>query len=321
MLKDEYIQKLLSLFGQITVMVAGKPRTGKSTVLNNLFDVKLPARASPTSVTTVVIDRSTSIDGLQVRYIDAPGLTALDMDNKKTLSDMSRKIGRGDDSFTLLFCLSMMNTIDNSDKKILKDMTDRFGASIWKKCILVLTYCDTARSQNFESEDQDVAYREHLRKYAELFRKSLQSCTSDVPPVKVIFDCQEGEITPDTIVAVPVAKTREDGMKPNILPGFKIGGNICWTEYAFVEILRKVKTFSITEIKHKYSLSTVAVSTVAGGVIIGGTGAAVGAGIGGIVGLVGGPPGVAVGAAIGATAGVAVGTVSSFIVSLWRTTS
>ena len=66
------------------------------------------------------------------------------------------------------------------------------------------------------------------------FKKALRKCTSDAIPVKLILDYQvakespdnngmtEVEATPDTIVAVPVAKTREDGREPNILPGFKL---------------------------------------------------------------------------------------------------
>ena len=112
------------------------------------------------------------------------------------------------------------------DLDIMKGLTNRFGARIWKRCVLVLTFCDMVRNENFKTEDQDEAYKAHLRDHV----KALGKCTSDAILVKLILDCQaaknngmtEVEATSDTIVAVPVAKTREDGRDPNILPGFKL---------------------------------------------------------------------------------------------------
>ena len=300
----DYLLKILLPVGKVTFMVAGKPRTGKSTALNNLLGLSLPAYCGVGSVTKVVVDSTTLQHGVQVCVIDTPGLEGYDIDSKKILRDMRGKIGQGADNFTLLYCIPACNRYIKGDIMIMKSLSDHFGADIWKRCILVLTFCDTERNENYVTEDQDEAYKEHLRTYAEAFKEALGTCTSDVPPVKLIFDYQQGEITPDTIVAVPVARTREDGRKPNILPGLDIGDNIHWPEYAFLEIVRKSGKISVSEMRNKYNLFAVAAAS--------GGGAAIGAIIGGVIGLVGGPPGAAVGAGIGATAGAITGSVLSF---------
>ena len=68
---------------------------------------------------------------------------------------MSEQIGQGVDNFTLLFCISLLNRVDDADAEIMKNLTDRFGPNIWKRSILVLTFCDTARSEDFKTEDYD----------------------------------------------------------------------------------------------------------------------------------------------------------------------
>ena len=330
----DFMQKVVAV-NTFAVMVAGKSRRGKSTALNNLLGLKLPTGCGVKSVTqTVTVESTTSQHGVRVCGIDTPGIQAIDLGSKKVWKDMSGVIGQGVDKFTLLYCISACDKVDNNDdREVMKGLTDRFGADIWKRCILVLTFCDTARNENYETEDKDEAYKAHLRDCVEVFRGILGEFVSNVPPVKLILDCEvvkspdndkmtEVKTTPDTIVAVPVARSREDGRKLNILPGFNIGGNIDWTEYAFYEVVKKSGRFSMPEIiefKSKYNLSTaakVAGATVAGG----GGGAAVGAGIGALIGLVGGPPGVVLGAGIGAVAGVTVGAVGTFAGYLWRVT-
>ena len=90
----QYMKKLLENSGKVTVMVAGKPRTGKSTALNNLLGLKLPTDYGAKSVTQkVIVESTTSQHGVRVCGIDTPGLKALDLGSKKILDDMSEQIG------------------------------------------------------------------------------------------------------------------------------------------------------------------------------------------------------------------------------------
>ena len=76
--------------------------------------------------------------------------------------------------------------------KIMKCLTDRFGASIWKKCVLVLTSVIQKgnTNENYKAEDKDEAYKMHVRNCVNVFKEALRECTSDVIPVKLILDCQ-----------------------------------------------------------------------------------------------------------------------------------
>ena len=303
-MQQDFMEKILSIQNKYTFMVAGQPRKGKSTALNNLLGLKLAARCGAQSVTQVVVESTTSPNGVQVCAIDTPGLRAVDdVDSKKVLQDMSKVIGQRTDSFILLYCMSVRSGDSMDDHEIMKCLNKNFGENIWKRCILVLTFCDSERNENYKTEDQDEAYKTHLRDCVDVFKDALGKSTSAAISVKLILDCQgakepnkmtEIEAAPDTIVAVPVAKTREDGRKPNILPGFNIGDKIDWIEYAFFEIVKKSGRYSKTEItalKSKYGLL--------GAVVVGG-GAAIGAGVGAVIG---GPLGAVIGSGIGGFVG------------------
>ena len=295
----DFTKRILSLKNH-TVMVAGQPRNGKSTALNNLLGLKLPTGCGAKSVTqTATVESATSQEGVRVCGIDTPGLQATDdVNTEKVWEGMVEKIGQGVDNFTLLYCMSVFNA-DNADAlEIMKGLTERFGDDIWKRCVLVLTFCDTARSENYKAKYQDEAYKAYLRACVEVFKEALRECTSDTIPVKLILDCRAAspdkngmtvvEATPDTIVAVPVAKSRELGRNPNILPGFNIGGNRDWTDYAFFEMVRKSGKFSMPEKSKLHNAlgraAGTAVGAGIGAVVAGPVGAVIGGGIGSIVG-------------------------------------
>ena len=248
----ERFERLLSLYNKVTIMVAGKPRMGKSTVLNNLLGLTLATGPGADSVTTAVVDETAMYENVQIRYIDTPGLQALDEESEEVLHSMKLKIGQGDDSFTLLYCISVYSSFTEDDVKIIKNLNAHFGVDIWKRCILVLTRCDTERRESFSTEDLDRDYLEYLDPYATQFKKALEKCSSDVPPVKLIFNCQDDSTT-GNIVAVPVAKSIEFGREPNIFPGLKVDGSLNWSHYLFMEVLKKAGNFSVSVFWNRYN--------------------------------------------------------------------
>ena len=300
------VRDLISQYNKVTIMVAGKVRVGKSTALNNLFGLNLATGPGASSVTTDVLDETISHNGVQIRYIDVPGVQSVGIDSKKILEDISSKIGEGDDHFTLLYCVSALTGFTQDDKMIVKKLNKRFGANIWNRCILVLTYCDTLRNEDFPEEKQDNDYRNCLMLYTETFKDILKKCSSREIPVELIFDCQDDVRTPgvsgvpdgivkcNTIVAVPVARTRDHGRKSNILPGFELLDSLDWSDYAFEEILKKSGKLSpaVNQLRKK----------VHGILRAAGVGAAAGA----VAGLVGGPIITLAGVVGGAIAGLCV---------------
>ena len=325
--------EIISLHKKVTVMVAGKPRMGKSTAFNNLFGVKLQTGPGADSVTITVVDKTVEHNGVQVRYIDTPGLQSLDIDDDTVLEDISKTIGQDDDSFTLLYCVSVLNSFTNDDVAIVRSLNKLFGACIWTRCILVLTYCDMARCQHF-AKNNDEDYKKCLKSYVENFKKVLGKCKISAPPVKLIFDCQDETTSPDTIVAVPVAESTKVGRQPNILPDLKIADTVNWSDWVFVEILKKSGKFSLGLVRLRYNLVLVpgagaAIGAAAIGAVVGASpigaaskraaaigGAVIGAVVGAGLGVAGGPIGIAAGATAGAIAGAAAGSVVGDVESI-----
>lgn len=290
---------------EASVMVAGKPRSGKSKALNNIFDLKLEAEPSAASVTKYINRLDVERNGAILHVIDTPGLGALDVKKKEVLKDMSTLKIKGD--FTFLYCLPVApsSALTDTDRIIIKNLNSIFGKKIWEKCFLLLTFSDTARRDEFSSLDQVEEYKKYLKGHCEAFQQALKECGVKAHEVKTIFEYKSKEQreneTLKGIVALPVGKCK-DG-ETDILPGIQCGDTRDWTDYAFIEIIKKAGKLSLAFIRLKYNIAIVLGST--GGIGIAGAlaGTAVGAGIGFGAGAVGGPIGMAAGAAVGAVSG------------------
>ena len=274
-----------------TIMVAGRPRNGKSTALNNIFGLKLIARASAKSVTQVVnVNEVTKTfedekDGEKVkeevtlRVIDTPGLGATDITKETIIKDM-QKVVSGED-YTLMYCLSVApNTILlETDKVIVQNLHDTLGKEVWNKCVLLLTFSDYARD---EFDDSKEDYIKYIQSHAHEFQVLLKSIGADLPSVKTVFECQfqkcvDKENIPDGIIAIPVNKKPKKSEE--ILPGI-LEKDQDWTDIAFVELMKKTGEENRKPFLYfrYYIIKGATIGAVAGPV-----GAAVGAGIGAVI--------------------------------------
>lgn len=296
-----------------TIMVAGRARNGKSTALNNVFGLKLTAKASAKSVTQVVSVsevtkkvRKPKVEGDEVdqdkeeeeevtlRVIDTPGLGATDIKKETILSDM-KKITEGED-YTLMYCFSVApNTIIlETDKAIVENLQQSLGKKVWSKCVLLFTFSDYAYD---EFEDSQEDYIEHIKSHAKEFQELLNSIEGNqTVGIKTIFEYQSPEKldleeTPSDIIAIPVNKKPKNSKK--ILPGMIKEGQD-WTDIVFIELMKKTgEEERAPFIFFRYpNLSLL------------------GAGTGAAVGVLGGPVGMAAGAALGA----AIGAVAEFTI-------
>lgn len=279
----------------VVLMVTGKTGSGKSTALNNIFDLHFEARNSPTSVTQAVTGEDIEKNGVTLRIIDTPGLGAVNLKTEEIVRKMDA--ATKDLDFTLLYCLSVKpsDTLTETDKIIVKNLQSGLGSRVWDKCVLLLTFSDVARCDEFSSQHQTEDYIAYLQGHVRAFHLLLQQCGAEVSGVKTIFEydrqqqVRKQQESVGEIVAVPVKKSKSN--EPNILPRI----NSDWTESAFIEIK---KTSQLR--KRKETNRTVTKGSVAGVVM--------GAGIGAVVGVFSNPLGLGmpIGACIGATVGVAV---------------
>ncbi len=309
---------------EVCIMVAGKPGNGKSTALNNLFDLNLETKISSRSVTTKILKKKIVKNDVSLIVLDTPGLGALDIDKEAITTAMVEALSNMD--YTLLYCLSVGpgSRLTETDKAIIENLQATLGTEVWDKCVVLFTFSDTAR----DCFSSDVDYKDYLKDVAEEFSKVLKGSSSEAPVVKSIFECQGREdISLRTeggkdVVAIPVGKDINRAMEANILPGI-LQPTEDWTDLVFFELMRKTKEKRRKQfVKLKYGLAvagSLSTSMVVGAVIGGAVGVA--------AGIVGGPGGVIVGGGLGVTAGAGVAaavvmSVSSvvFAVRKWKKT-
>ena len=291
-----------------TIMVAGKPRSGKSTALNNIFGLNLEAKASAKSVTKVVtveeVNKSIGNakgkekEKVTLRIIDTPGLGDIKIPIGTILDDLQNVLS-GED-YTLIYCVSVaINTVlDSNDKIIVQNLHTTLGKEVWNKCVLLLTFSDYARLEL----DKDK-YIEHIKSHAHEFQELLKSIDPDLPNIKTVFECNTKENvdrgeTPHEIIAIPVNKKPKKSEK--ILPGM-LKENQLWTDIAFLELMKRTSE----ENREPFVLIRYADYVW--------DGANYGAQVGAIVGLLGGPIGVTAGALLGAVLGGTTGGITAYI--------
>jgi len=279
---------------QATIMVAGRPRFGKSTALNNIFGLDFVVEARPTSVTQVVSAKQVNkeirvsqrngpdkIEKITLQVIDTPGLGALDIPKEEIVADMKKNVTSN--KFTLLYCFSVAqnNIVSETDKAIIKNLHAALGSGIWSKCVILFTFSDYARTE-FENAEE---YQEYINGHAEQFEELLKASGCSTPPkVKTIFqsasagDGKKNKLSSE-IIAVPTRKTIRNS--DIILPGILKNGED-WTDVVFVELMKKTSEHERGKfLAFKYSKVIIEVSSAS---VVTALAALVGVAVGGPVG-------------------------------------
>jgi len=296
---------------EVSVLVAGRSRAGKSTALNNIFGLNLRAGASPSSVTRHVTITRIIQNDVVLNVIDTPGLGAVDIPREEILSDIKKlKITK---EFILVYCISVApnSCVQDTDRTIFKNIQSIFGKWVWNRCILVLTSSDNARME-FPTDRHDVEYIAYLRGHVDNFYSALTSCGSiEIPGAMLLFDYHKNDYATtvyNKLVAVPAAKHKFCN-SINIIPGIWFEEEYDWTDYAFMEILKKAdKLDRDVLLCFKYNIISTLKMAAKGGlvttVVAGGIGAvaatetATGASVLATGAVMGGAAGVAVGGAV-----------------------
>ena len=242
-LEDDLITSIASK--EVTVIVAGRGRAGKSTALNNIFNLDLPAFSSAKSVTQDIECRRTTKDGVTLHIIDTPGLGALDIPKESVL----RKINiKGDFILLLCFPVGPGRGWTETDENIIRNLNDVFGSEVWDRCVPLFTYSDLARYNEGQEQGAEEKYKELLESHCQVIENILRQCRIN-KSLRTIYSYASEEQyrreTLDGMVALPVAK---DNKVPTswILPGLNWARNMKWAEIAFIEIVKKAGKSSMT---------------------------------------------------------------------------
>ncbi len=308
---------------ELRVMVAGPPRSGKSTGLNNIFDLKLPAKLCPTPVTTEVTTVNTTKNGVSLTVTDVPGLSAASTtDDHVVLRDVTNLGIQNTFLLILTLPVSQGSSITDGYQKILENLTTIFGTSIWDWCLVLLTFSDKIRENEFSKDVDEQKYLDYLKDHCTVLQEVLVKQGVE-KPVKLFFEYvsfkQFRDQKFDGIVAIPVGAVPEISTK-RLFPLQPWTHPYQWTDLAMMTLTKLNKNIPQASrlrsalIQLRYGLFTVkeqakaigkaAVGGAAGGVLLGG---ATGAGIGGVSGFAAGPFGTALGVLVGGGIGVITG--------------
>ena len=225
---------------EVHVMIAGLPRTGKSTALNNIFGLELKARSGAKSVIAVITPTTITKDGITLKVVDTPGLKAVDINERVVIKEMA-KLGIEKD-FILLITLSvsLSSTISTEYVNIIKHLNAIFGTEIWDRCIILLTYSDAARIMEFNSDSMITEYQEHLNSYCKLLQEVLIKLKIK-KKIRLFSEYtsleQFEDKTLDGIVAMPVGKHPEVETKL-ILPDLTWAHDHKWNDLLLMEITK-----------------------------------------------------------------------------------
>ena len=216
------------------VMIVGQQGRGKTTALNHLFGLSLDTSASNKSM---FMPLTVNINDIRLIVIDTPGLESSDLQTRTALDKIQEYVG--DLDFTLIYCLSVApsDNFNSMDKNIIDNLNKYLHESIWKKCLILLTFSD----DSLDLFDEDSSkYIRHLQTCSQEFGCFLKTKISDCPEVKTIFDYHSERRQTSSlstgIVALPVARAPTN---VKIMPGIHLQDGR-WTSAVIRELLKKL---------------------------------------------------------------------------------
>ncbi|KAH9317280.1 hypothetical protein KI387_019049 [Taxus chinensis] len=129
-----------------TIMLLGKTGVGKSATINSIFDEARSGTDAFQLGTNKVEEIVGTVEGIEIRVIDTPGLVASKAGqdrthNNKVLRLVKRIIKKTPPDIVLYFDrLDMQGTDRYGEVSLLRSITETFGAAVWHNAIVVLTH-------------------------------------------------------------------------------------------------------------------------------------------------------------------------------------
>ena len=286
---DDELQKESELWRKKTkgrpmrVLVCGLGGVGKSTLINNLLQLKgedklIAAKRGRATTTAICQCERETKSGIKVCLFDTPGLGDAQLSDKETIAMMISETNRQLDIAFYCIALDGSARVQHGDVLAIKIMTEAFTRKIWKRSVIVLT------KANVLEKEEGVEYDEVIMNITE----SIQGVLKEA-------DVHDEDI--DTIPIVTAGHTA-DAVQEKCKN---------WEDQLFLAALKQVDPVmfpALFEARFSWKGMMSTIGATVGGVLVG---AGIGAGTGAIFGEVAGPLGAVVGAGVGAVVGGTIG--------------
>ena len=160
----------------IQIIVVGKTGTGKSALINSIIDLEITIaresrRIDRCSKTVQKYYCSNVIPGVNVTFIDTPGLQDIHQQEQSYIQEMKSKCG---EVTLVLYCMKMSDhRLTNDDKVAMQKLYQAFGPKFWERVVFVLTFANYERCDQRDSGDEqdseppyedDAAWKELIKK-------------------------------------------------------------------------------------------------------------------------------------------------------------
>lgn len=196
-LLKEYTEKLSKSKKRIKFMLMGPSQCGKSSFIKQvtgISDEDLKLKNGMTSDTTKVKEYRINRNGIEIIIVDTPGTydsRGEDIEEQNS-KEIEKYIEKNKDIDIILWVTKIDNIFDGSQQKTIKEYSAKFGKKIWKKCIIVLTYANSASipdgfydmvsyNGEIETEYELKVWKEYTKTKVSVWQNEFKKYSMNVP--------------------------------------------------------------------------------------------------------------------------------------------
>ena len=213
---------------KFSLLITGKTGVGKSSLVNALVGTKVAKEGHKKVVGTFeVTSYRATIEGVDVRVWDSPGLRDGTGNDKNYLAEIASKITEKLD--LVIICLRMDDArLSDDDRRTLQILTETFGKNLWKNAVIALTFAN--KVEHPAREDREGYFLEQLENWREVIHEFLGN---------------DLKLDPELVQSLPLVPTGYH-RKPCVLPSGENWLSKFWV--ACYNVGRKSTAFSLYRI-------------------------------------------------------------------------
>ncbi len=104
-----------------------------------------------------------------LKIIDVPGLGDQAIPTKVVEKQIKGAVGKSE--YVLLYCISVApdHSLNVADAHVMESLQRILGRDVWRKCIILLTFCDLLHDE--AKEKYDGILKNHVQKINQLLKK------------------------------------------------------------------------------------------------------------------------------------------------------